>query len=420
MPSTIHHQVKSRSGRLHEQEEQLHNHSFCRYRTQLGQGDGKALLPNSYNQATSVSLPVATLGTSEPVERRLLTELSRQPSTERRTRQLQLQVKLKKFQKALATAQAKNNRANQVNLLKRIGLIHCQLSEYAWGIKCLKQALHLAQTLENQVSVGVILNYLGAAYRQIGQEHKALRVYLRALAIVQDIGNEAGVALLLNHLGDVYNSLGQSAQALSCSRQALEKFQDLGNFPDGEGAALHNIGEIYLQMNRPRQAMAFFEQAFAIYQKISNGTGEAKILESMATAYVRLDQEPQALEFYQRALEIRRQVGHSPNTEARSFDYIGAVHYKMGNCSRALWYHLQALGILQAVNCTASFERFDDETAGVKKLLQNLLPIYDRLGLHQEGVKCYQDAVEIVQTFGEQACEEAIGNFLNQPDRDNF
>ncbi len=418
MPSTIHHQVKLKSGRLHEQEEQFHGVSLCSYPTQLRQGDGKTQLHDQRDEGAAVSLPVATLGASQPAERRLLTELSRQPSTERRTRQIQLQVNLKKFQKALATAQAKNNRANQVNLLKRIGLIHCQLSEYAWGIKCLKQALHLAQTLENQVSVGVILNYLGAAYRQIGQEHKALRVYLRALAIVQDIGNEAGVALLLNHLGDVYNSLGQSAQALSCSRQALEKYQDLENFPDGEGAALHNIGEIYLQMNRPRQAMAFFEQALAIYQKISNCTGEAKILESMATAYVRLDQEQQALEFYQRALEIRQDVGYSPNADARSFDYMGAVHYKIGNFSRALWYHLQALGVLQAVNYTASFERFGDDTAGVKKLLQNLLPIYDRLGLHHEGVTCYQYAVEIVQTFGEHACEEAICNFLNQLDRD--
>lgn len=326
----------------------------------------------------------------------------------------QLQAALKTYQQALATARAKNNRINQVNILKRIGIIHCKLGEHAWGIKCLKQALELAQTLENQVSVGVILNYLGAAYRQTGQEHKALRAYLRALDIVKDNGNEAGVVLLLNHLGEVYNSLGQTEQALSCSRQALKKLQNIGNSPEGECAALYNIGEIYLQMKRYRQALALFEQALTIYKRIGNRKGEAKIVESIATAYIRLDQEQRALEFYQQALEIRQEVGDSPNTTARCFDYIGAVYYKLGNPTRALGYHLQALGILQAYNHRTWIDSFGDNTAIVAKLLQNLLPVYDRLGLHEQGVKCYREAVEIVKTFGENACEEAIRNYLAQ------
>jgi len=325
-----------------------------------------------------------------------------------------LKTTLKKYQQALAIAQSTNNRANQVNILKRMGIIHCKLGEHAWGINCLKQALQLAQAMENQVSVGIILNYLGAAYRQTGQEHKALRVYLRALEIFKDIENKAGVALLLNHLGEVYNSLGQSDQALSCSRQALEKLQELGNSPDAEGAALHNIGEIYLQMKRHRQALAFFVQALAIYQKVGNRKSEAKVLESIATVYVRLDQDRRALKLYQQALEIRQEVGDSSNAEARSFDYLGAVHYKLGNPSCALCYHLRALGILQGHNYTAGIDQFGDDTAARKKLLQNLVPVYDRLGLHDQGMKCYQKAVEIIRTFGENVCEEAICNFLDR------
>jgi tetratricopeptide (TPR) repeat protein len=326
----------------------------------------------------------------------------------------QLRASLKTYQKALATARSKNNWTNQVNILKRIGIIHCKLGEQAWGIKCLKQSLQLAQALGNQVNVSIILNYLGAAYRQTGQEHKALRVYLRALEIVNELGNEPGAALLLNHLGEVYNSLGQLEQALLCSRQALETFQNLETSLHGEGAALHNIGETYLQMKRYRQALAFLEQALKIYQKVGNRKGEANILESIATAYVKLNQEQQSLNVYQQVLAIRQEVRDLPKAQARCLDYIGAVYYKLGNPARALWYHLQALGIVQAYNYTAGIDRYGDDRIIIAKLLQNLLSVYDRLGLHKQGVMCYHHAVEIVEMFGENACEEAIWNYLTQ------
>lgn len=326
----------------------------------------------------------------------------------------ELRASLKTYQKALATARSKNNWTNQVNILKRIGIIHCKLGEQAWGIKCLKQSLQLAQALGNQVNVSIILNYLGAAYRQIGQEHKALRVYLRALEIVNELGNEPGAALLLNHLGEVYNSLGQLEQALLCSRQALETFQNLENSPHGEGAALHNIGEIYLQMKRYRQALAFLEQALGIYQKVGNRKGEANILESIATVCVKLNQGQRALDVYQQVLVIRQEVGDLPKAQARCLDYIGAVYYKLGNPARALWYHLQALGMAQVYNYTARIDRYGDDRMIIGKLLQNLLLVYDRLGLHKQGVMCYHQAVEIVEMFGENACEEAIWNYLTQ------
>lgn len=452
MQSCLYHQAEAKFEPQYEQGEEFYRVSWDSDRSQLGQNhypkrssyqdSTQARHVNHNSSHVRASSSPSTLGTNSAIGHRtppqtiapkqqhqanahvtseLLNQGSSSPENlglpqpaERQDNSSQLQATLKTFQQALTIAQAKNNRANQVNILKRIGIIHCKLGEHAWGINCLKQSLQLAQSLENQVMVGVILNYLGAAYRQTGQEYKALKVYLRGLEIFQEIGNKAGIALLLNHLGAVYNSLGQLEQALSCSRQALEKFQDLGNSLDGEGTALHIIGEIYLQMRRYRQALAFFEQALTSYQKLSNRKSEAKVLESIATAYVRLNQDQQALELYQQVLEIRREVGDLPSAEARTIDYIGAVHYKMGHRSRALWYHLQALGILQAYNYTARIDRFLDDTVAIAKLLQNIVSVYDRLGLQAQGVKCYQEAQEIIKTFGEHACEEAICNFLNQ------
>jgi len=322
-------------------------------------------------------------------------------------RKNQLQSTLKTFQQALATAKTHHNRVEQVNILKRIGLIHCSLGEYAWGIKCLEQALRIAGAIANPTSTGVILNYLGAAYRQTGQEGRALRVYLQALTIFKKLGNKTVVAR-------IYKSLGEAESALLACRQALQTFQDLGHLPDGEGAALHNIGEVYLQLGRPRQAIALFKQALFIRQKIRQYNSEAATLESIGTAYVQLNQELRALEFYQRALKIRQDVGMLPHSLARNLNYIGAVYYKLGNYSLAIHYHLKAVAILQACDRTSSNTIFLWDTGNSEKLLHYLVSVYESLGLHERGVKCYHQALDIVRTFGINASEEAIWNYFDQ------
>lgn len=330
------------------------------------------------------------------------------------SRQIQLQSALKKLHRTLANAQANNDRENQINSLRRIGLVHCNLGEYAWGVKCLEQSLQIAQASRNRSSIALILNCLGAAYRQTGQEGKALKAYLEALVIFQETRDEHCVARTFNQLGSVYSCLGQLEQALFCSRQALSSFQSLGNSPTDESATLYTIGEIYLQLNRPRQALAFFEQGLAICQKVSNYKGEAITLESMATAYVRLNQERQALKLYQQALAIRKVVGTSANAKARCLDYIGAVHYKLGYFPQALGYHFQALGILQAHHYTTSSTMLLDDVAESERFLQHLVTAYDRLSLHAQGEQCYQQALEIVRTFGDNPSEEALQHFFEQ------
>lgn len=57
-----------------------------------------------------------------------------------------------------------------------------------------------------------------------------------------------------------------------------------------------------------------------------------------------------------------------------------------------------------------------NQAADSEKLLHNIMPVYERLGLHDLGVKCYQEALEIVKTFGDRPSQEAILNYCDQED----
>ncbi|MFB8788049.1 MAG: hypothetical protein U7123_04210 [Potamolinea sp.] len=93
---------------------------------------------------------------------------------------------------------------------------------------------------------------------------------------------------------------------------------------------------------------------------------------------------------------------------------MGAVHYKLGNPSRALWYHLQALELWQASNHSASKERLFSDNGESERLLHPLIAAYQRFNLHSLGVKCYKEALEIVKIFGEKASVEAIEHYFEE------
>lgn len=133
----------------------------------------------------------------------------------------QLQKTLKIFQQTLTRAEANNNYLAQVESLKLMGLIHCKLGQYAWGIKCLEQGLRYAQDLKKQANIGIILNYLGAAYYQTGQDRKALLIYSQALTIFSAKNDVINMARLLNRIGQICNSLKHPERALICCRQGL-------------------------------------------------------------------------------------------------------------------------------------------------------------------------------------------------------
>jgi tetratricopeptide (TPR) repeat protein len=322
---------------------------------------------------------------------------------QRHSSQEQLQTTLKTFQQALARAEENHNHIAQVESLKLIGLIHCKLGQYAWGIKCLQKGLRYAKAIRNQANIGIILNYLGAAYYQTGQDRKALWVYSQALTVFTQENDVVNVARILNRIGQICNCLKQPERALLCSRQALKMYQGLKNDPNGESIALQSLGEAHLQLERPRAAIAFFDQALAISRKTGNRHNEATILEDIGTAYLKLNPPIKALQCYEQALAIRRQIDDK-NGEVRNLNYIGAVYYKLARNSHALCYHLQALRVLQAVNHAADSER----------LLQHMLPGYEALGLHELGMKCYEQALEIVKTFGTNPCKEAIAQYCGE------
>ncbi|MGB7441384.1 MAG: tetratricopeptide repeat protein [Coleofasciculaceae cyanobacterium] len=326
-------------------------------------------------------------------------------------RQEELSASLKTLHQSLASFRAKQDLFGQMNTLKCIGLVHCCLGEYAWGIKCLEQSWRIAQRMRKFISAGAILNLLGTAYRQTGQIEQALKTHRRAWVIFRDAGDQVGTAKTFNRLAEVHNSLGHPEQALRYARPARNIFQDLGKFPEEEATAVYNIAEAYSRLGRYRQALALFEQALVIYAKSRQFSGKAKTLESMGKAYFKLGDCKRALQFYQQALAIHRQRGDCLGSEVRCLDYLGAVHYKLGNYVFAISYHLQALEAWRLPSCTNTDLFFDEQNVSDKYLIE-LKKVYQYLGLSTEGKLCCEQVREIIRIYGDRVTQEAIRNYF--------
>jgi hypothetical protein len=80
-------------------------------------------------------------------------------------------------------------------------------------------------------------------------------------------------------------------------------------------------------------------------------------------------------------------------------DYLGAIHYKLGNSSRAIWYHLQALGI---------FRNLHDPINSSDNQIPHIHRVYQNLGLNCEGLKLYRRVKRLLKNIDRAKSQQVI------------
>ncbi|MGB3512895.1 MAG: tetratricopeptide repeat protein [Microcoleaceae cyanobacterium] len=187
-----------------------------------------------------------------------------------------LETALKTFQKALEITRLINSNELRLDIVYRLGLVHCRIGEYVNALKYLDLALELAKKIKNDTKIATIYNEKGETYRFLGENSSALQCYSQALKIFRKQQDTVGIGKTLNHISTIYNRLELSAKSLNCARKSLNIFQKLrqsGKIDTiasqiNESTALHNMGEAYLLLLRPRQAQAFLEMALEMRKKL--------------------------------------------------------------------------------------------------------------------------------------------------------
>jgi predicted ATPase len=150
---------------------------------------------------------------------------------------------------------------------KRLGLVDCDLGEYAEAKKVLLEALELCRQLDHKVGIADTLTGLCQAAFRLGKVEAAQQFGQQSLTVHREIGDYWGVAIAFNNLGRMAAELGDYAQAKDYYQEGVTLFQQIG-IKSGLANTLGNLGEACRNLGDYAGARQYLHQALQIAQEI--------------------------------------------------------------------------------------------------------------------------------------------------------
>ena len=168
---------------------------------------------------------------------------------------------------------AKNiNKYYELKDLWSKGNTYLKSSQYDMAIENYGKAIEILEEAagDNRGEQWNLIRNIGIAYEKLGQYDKAIGNYEKALQITKEIGDRNGERLLIQKLAMLYENLGQYDNSIENYEKALEISKELGD-RSKEGALIGNLGNIYDNLGpRYDKAIGNYEKALEISKELGD------------------------------------------------------------------------------------------------------------------------------------------------------
>ncbi len=193
-----------------------------------------------------------------------------------------------------------------------------------------------------------------------------------ALAAATRLGDIAAQAVCLHLLGAAYGGLGDHDQARGHYARSLALYQRLGDRL-GEARVHQSLSVLEEIQDRYAAALEHGEQALRLYQAIGDKASEADALNDVGWCHALLGDFQQAREFCLRSLALCAETGHRW-LEGHVWDSLGYAEQHLGNLTEAASCYQRALGIARETgdrfNEAAALNHFGDTRQDVGELAE--------------------------------------------------
>jgi CHAT domain-containing protein/Tfp pilus assembly protein PilF len=313
-------------------------------------------------------------------------------------------------QKQLAIAQSANNPWLQRNSLLEIGFIYADQKQVEKGIEFYQQALTIAQTIDDD-AIGFVQNRIGVVYYRAENYPQALAVFQKSLVNYQKIQNQVEVIQVLENIASTYQAQKKYPEALENYQQALA-IAESTKTNTKQAKLWRSISGVYSLQGWKFHKLKDFVQA-----ETFGNQGLVAAKQSLVVAKALANPELQYL---------------AQEEIIAAEDFLGDVSYAVGEFSKALERHQQALKssqqILVLVQKLDQPNRVKQVWFRIYLIYRGIISAHGRLGQHEEEIALLPKLKSAAQKSDNPRAEEgyreeeyssylALANSLAQPDQ---
>nr|ACC43969.1 TPRA_2 [Philodina roseola] len=247
-----------------------------------------------------------------------------------------------------------------------LGSVYEQMGEYSKALSSHQQAFDIIRRNlpTNHASLAACYCNIASMYFHMDEYSKALSHYQQALYMMKKSlpPNHSSLAISYGNIAAVYDKMGEYSKALSFNQQALSiRKKSLPSNHPSMAISYSNIAAVYFHMGEYSKALSINQHAVHILKKSlpSNHPSFATSLPpnhpSLATSYAKvalvydqMGEYSKALSSHQQALDIMKKILPPVHSSlAISYGNIAVVYFHMGEYSKALYFNQRALEMMQ-------------------------------------------------------------------------
>jgi tetratricopeptide (TPR) repeat protein len=144
------------------------------------------------------------------------------------------------------------------HVLRSLGNMAWELSEYEEARQRLQEGLALQEELGDQRSMAEILTSLGRVARHQGQLEEAEQLQRQSFRLIEKMADRAGLAQIHKDLAISLNWLGRFSEGVLQFEEGLTIYKDLGH--------LHGLADSNISLAEATQHLGWYDQAYTYSQ----------------------------------------------------------------------------------------------------------------------------------------------------------
>ena len=281
-----------------------------------------------------------------------------------------------------------------------IQVIRSDLSKHeaALMIKNANRLLTIAETGNDKSNQVEALKFLGIANHLEAKDDTAISFYNRAIEISLANNDSLNTGKLYLNIATSYNSKGNFEQAIENALKSESLFEAL-NDPNGQARVQNLIGIFYFNREDFDKALSYFKKYNQLAVE-SRDTGEiVSSMNNMSSALHKLNEYGKEQQLLEKSIAIQEAQGQEIRIGS-AYENLGSLYLDTDSLTKAQYYYNKA---------RKAYE-FNDDKRSLARLLTNTGLVKKKLKKYNDALNDYKQSLAYSQQGGFLKMEETVLN----------
>jgi tetratricopeptide (TPR) repeat protein/DNA-binding CsgD family transcriptional regulator len=257
----------------------------------------------------------------------------------------EFEIALQYLEESLSIFKYLDQDYNAALCLHDMARIYYSYSNYSVALEYFEKVLLEFEKNNDKIRIGKIKNNIAMIYHVQAEYHQAISLYLEAILIYNEYNVKSDLATSLSNLGVAYKGISDYENSFLSFQKAITIFEEL-NMSHHLAQCIGNIGVNYRELHDYERSIEYLKKSVTMHQELGLINGMAMFIGNLGITYSQMGNHVQSLEYLKEAYQLYKYL-HQEVESALFACNIGHGYYLFGKYEQALQYSHESLPILQ-------------------------------------------------------------------------